>query len=87
MTALAAACLALLEAEAGHLPLSAASLSRVLWCYGDGTKGRPYTPAEVEVAMQELMNSGHVEREWRRGRMHYRHLLSRDGATSQGSRA
>jgi len=61
MTGLAQACLALLSDEAGMPPLSAESLSRVLWCTGTGTKGRPFTVAELEAALEELMAAGRVE--------------------------
>jgi hypothetical protein len=62
VTPLAAACLALLSDEAGMPPLSAESLSRVLWCTGGGDAGRPYTVAELEVALEELLAAGQIER-------------------------
>ena len=61
MTPLAAACLALLSDEAGMPPLSAESLSRVLWCTGGGDAGRPYTVAELEIALGELLTAGQIE--------------------------
>ena len=62
MTPLATAVLSLLTDEAGMPPLSAGSITRVLWCTGSGEKGRPYTVAELEAALEELLAAGQIER-------------------------
>lgn len=62
MTPLAEALLSLLQNEAGHLPLSAESLSRVLWVTGGDDAGQPRTVAEIDAACGELMTAGLVER-------------------------
>jgi hypothetical protein len=61
MTPLATAVLSLLTDEAGMPPLSAESITRVLWCTGSGEKGRPYTVAELEIALEELLAAGLIE--------------------------
>ncbi len=60
MTALAASVLAVLEAEEGHRPLSAAQLARVL--HVTGHAGGPLTVHQTEAALEELLTVGRVER-------------------------
>jgi hypothetical protein len=66
MTPLAGACLELLEAEAGYPPLSAESLSRVLWVTGGSPAAHPATVQEIDEALEELLSAGKVERVWSR---------------------
>ena len=61
MTPLAGACLELLEAEAGYPPLSAESLSRVLWVTGGSPAAHPATVQEIDAACEELLSAGKVE--------------------------
>ncbi len=78
LSPLAEACLRLLLAETGMPPLSAASLSRVLWHTGAGDAGRPYSEAEIEAALEELLTAGRAERRGRGAVRRYRALAGAD---------
>ncbi len=62
MTPLAGEILKVLQAEVAYPPLSAESLSRVLWVTGYGRTENPIPVAAIEGALSELMAAGKVER-------------------------
>ena len=59
LSPLAAEVLHILQAETGYPPLSAESLSRVLWAIGYGPERVPVP--EIEAALSELLAAGQVE--------------------------
>jgi hypothetical protein len=81
MSPLAAELLRILEAEAGHPPLSADSLQNVLHAIGYGTDRVPLP--EIEAAVGELLAAGQVEVAWRFGVPRWR--VPRAAARAEGS--